>query len=184
MAKNPVRHVGDDDEFVEETDEFANEGLEEADTSEGLEDEEVDLGTIETPKPLERGWQRLTIVSAVPGMSKGQPAKNGKAATPPARKIEIRVKVEGGRYDGRNIFDTLSFAPGALPYTKVALTGLGIDPRAKLRVSDIAEQLLHHTAEGFVDVQPASGEYEARNRIRRWRAVKDDVESLEERLED
>jgi hypothetical protein len=176
MAKNIAQQVDETDEFADDTE------LEGSETTQDMDDGELDLGAIETPKPLERGWQRLTIVSAVPGMSKGNP--NARPPTPPSRKIELRVKVEGGKYDGRNIFDTLSFAPGALPYTKQALTGLGIDPNARFvgGVAEIAETLLHTTAEGFVDVQAATAEYEARNRIRRWRAVKAD--SLEEALED
>lgn len=125
MAKNtPV-----DDEILE--DEFEvedeDEGSENANADpDNLLEQEVDLSAVEVPKPIPRNWYTLTIVSATPGMSKGDQNKG----TGPQPKISIRTKVEGGQYDGRTIFDDMSFAPGALPFTKQALVALGKIGRA------------------------------------------------------
>lgn len=167
--------TGTDSEFDDEF-EVAEDGAEGSAESEGAEndvddsslDEEEDLSAVKMPEPLPRGWYTLTIVSAVPGMSQGNPAKN----LPPSKKIDVRAKVEGGDHDGRNVFDILSFSPGAIPFTKQTLVALGISANDKSSVREKAERLLHVTAQALIDIQKGTEEYPGdRNRIRRWRAL-------------
>lgn len=92
---------GTSDEYEAPADEYTyEEQAEETAGAGGDFDSPEDLTQVETPKPVPRAWYPVSIVSSVPGMSKGDPAKGG-----PQKKISIRVKIEGGQYDGRNVFE-------------------------------------------------------------------------------
>lgn len=124
----------------------------------------INFAKVQGLEPLPAGVYTATIVKAEVGTSK---AGN--------EKIDIQWKVEGGKHDGRVIFDTLTFTEKALFRVKATLKGLGFP--ADFRGEVKPEDLVGRTAKITVDIQPgngidASGEpYAARNRVKKVAVV-------------
>lgn len=131
----------------------------------------VDFSEIPGLEPFPEGEYLAEIVSAKEGVSgTGNP------------KIDIRWKVLGGEFEGRQVFDTLAFAESALWRTKLVLQRLGWD---KDFAGDLeAEDLLGKVATIVVGTEPEredaeTGEtYEARNRIARVKTADVTAEDL------
>lgn len=132
----------------------------------------VDFSEIADMGPIPGGVYEASIVSAKPGVSQsGNP------------KIDIAWKVEEGQYEGRQVFDTLSFHPNALPMTKRKLLNLGFPEDFSGEIS--AEDLVGTTAtitvtiEQSTQINPDTGQpYDPRNRVSRISGGEVDLESL------
>jgi hypothetical protein len=181
MAKNqPTNVTADDlgltdDEFTADTAELdQGSGVSAVDQADM--DAPINWDEVETPKPLPNGWYRVSVIAANPAMSKGNDGSNGKPVTPPSKKIEVRLKVEGDgngeptQYNGRQIFDDISFAPGAMGFTRRAFEEMGIT-LSRQGVPELAEMMLHQVFDVMVGTQAGQNGYEPRNRIRKWRVV-------------
>lgn len=125
----------------------------------------INFAKVTTLEPLPAGNYTATIVKADLGTSK---AGN--------EKIDLQWKIEGGQYDGRVIFDTLTFTEKALFRVKATLQGLGFpkDFRGEVRPGD----LVGKTAKLTVDIQAGNGvdesgePYQARNRVKKVASVR------------
>lgn len=149
-------------ELVDGTDDYS-------DVVEGN-DTVIDFGNVEDSNLLPAGEVVGSVVTATPGTSKkGEP------------KIDLRIKIEDAISDfgeakvvGRSLFETLSFSPNALSITKQRLVGLGLPPTFRGSIADIAEAILHSTAQFTIGVEPSTAidpatnePYPPRNRIKR-----------------
>lgn len=76
----------------------------------------IDFSQVRGPEPIPAGEYTLEVVKAVPGKSKAQNPK-----------ITLHLKVVGGEYDGRYIFDDLTFTAAALFRVKAFLVAAGYD---------------------------------------------------------
>lgn len=74
----------------------------------------IDFGEVPDLGPVPEGDYFASIVKSVPGK-----AQSGYG------KIDLRFRVEDGDHEGRILFETLSWHPDALPYTKRKLIALG-----------------------------------------------------------
>ena len=125
----------------------------------------INFAKVQSLEPLPAGVYTATIVKAELGVSK---AGN--------EKIDMQWKIEGGAYDGRVIFDTLTFTEKALFRVKATLQGLGFPADFKGNVS--AEDLVGRTAKLTVDIQAGNGIDETgepdapRNRVKKVAVVK------------
>lgn len=121
----------------------------------------IDFSAVPDLGPLPAGQYDASIVTAKPGMSQsGNP------------KIDVAWRVEGGEYEGRQIFDTLSWHPNAIAITKKRLRDLGFDENFSGAISpeDLIgiSALLTVTIQESDQVNPETGEnYEPRNRVSR-----------------
>jgi hypothetical protein len=124
----------------------------------------INFAKVQGLEPLPAGTYTATIIKADLGVSK---ASN--------EKIDIQWKIEGGTYDGRVIFDTLTFTEKALFRVKATLQGLGFPKDFKGDVK--AEDLLGRTAKLTVDIQAGNGidetgePYQPRNRVKKVAVV-------------
>lgn len=121
----------------------------------------IDFSKVQGLEPVDVGTYTATITKAEAGTSK---AGN--------EKIDIQWKIEGGKYDGRVIFDTLTFTEKALFRVKATLTALGFSKNFKGDVDP--NKLVGKTAKLTVDIQPGNGvdpdtgeAYPSRNRIKK-----------------
>ena len=121
----------------------------------------IDFSKVQGLEPVPAGQYTATIVKAEAGTSK---AGNDK--------IDMQWKIEGGKFDNRIIFDTLTFTEKALFRVKATLSSLGFPKNFKGDVKP--EALLGKTAKLTVDIQPGNGTdpdtgepYPARNRIKK-----------------
>lgn len=120
----------------------------------------INFAKVQGLEPLPAGKYTATITTATVGVSK---AGN--------EKIDLQWKVEGGPYDGRVIFDTLTFTEKALFRVKATLQGLGFSKDFKGEVR--ADDLVGRTAKITVDIQAGNGvdetgePYQPRNRIKK-----------------
>lgn len=128
----------------------------------------IDFTNVPSLDPVPDGVYQAEVVHAEEGMSKtGNP------------KIDLRWKIVGGEFDGRQIFDTMSFHPDALWRTKLTLQGMGFSKDFSGDVG--ASDLVGLTAELVVIKETgrkdqASGEdYPDRNKITRVRRQSGDV---------
>ena len=87
-------------------------------------------------------------------------------------KLDLQWKIEGGKYDGRIIFDTLTFTEKALFRVKSTLMGLGFKKDFRGNVGP--DMLVGKTALITLDIQASAtideetGEpYPPRNRVKR-----------------
>jgi len=125
----------------------------------------INFAQVQTLEPLPPGNYTATIIKAEPGVSK---AGN--------EKIDIQWRIEGGQYDGRVIFDTLTFVDKALFRVKNTLMGLGFPKDFKGEVRP--EDLVGKTAKITVDVQAGNGidetgePYQPRNRVKKVALIK------------
>lgn len=121
----------------------------------------IDFSKVQGIEPLPVGVYTATIVKAEAGTSK---AGNDK--------IDLQWKVEGGKMDGRIVFDTLTFTEKAMFRVKATLIALGFNKNFKGTVKP--ETMVGKTAKITVDIQPGNGvdpetgeAYPARNRIKK-----------------
>ena len=121
----------------------------------------IDFSKVQGPEPVDIGTYTATIVKAESGTSK---AGN--------EKIDIQWKIEGGKNEGRVVFDTLTFTEKALFRVKATLSALGYPKNFRGDVKP--ETLVGKTAKITVDIQagngvdPETGEpYPPRNRIKK-----------------
>lgn len=124
----------------------------------------INFAKVQGLEPLPAGSYTATITEATLGVSK---ANN--------EKIDIKWKIEGGQYDGRIIFDTLTFTEKALFRVKATLQGLGFAKDFKGDVK--ADDLIGRTAKIAVDIQAGNGidetgePYQPRNRVKKVAVV-------------
>jgi len=121
----------------------------------------IDFSEVQDLQPLPDGQYTATVVSAKEGIS-----QNGNP------KIDIQWSVEGGDYDGRRIFDTLTFTAKALFRVKATLKGLGFPENFSGDIT--AEDLIGKTAvitvttEQSEGINPTTNEpYGPRNRVKK-----------------
>lgn len=120
----------------------------------------IDFSDIPTMEPIPAGNYHAEIVFAEVGLSKKQNLK-----------IDLRWKIVGGAFDGRNVFDSLSFHPNALFRVKAVLSALGWKKNFKGTIE--AEDLIGREADIRVsidvstDIDEDTGEpYPPRNRVK------------------
>lgn len=118
----------------------------------------IDFSNVKGLDPIPQGSYTAEIVHAEAGVSQsGNP------------KIELRYKVVGGDYDGRLVFDSLSFHPDALWRTKLNLTALGFpkDFSGDIEPSDLIgrQAVLSVTIEESRGNDADGEPYPPRNRI-------------------
>lgn len=118
----------------------------------------IDFSDIPSLEPIDPGTYPMEIVAAEEGESQtGNP------------KIDIRWKVLDGKYEGRVVFDNLSFAPNALWRTKLQLQALGWGKEFSGEIT--GEDLIGRIADVTVSKEigrtnPDTGEaYPDRNRV-------------------
>lgn len=126
----------------------------------------IDLTEVKGLTPMDPGTYVATIVSA----------KEGIAASSGFPKMDLRWKIEGGKYDGRQIFDVMSFKPEALWRVKSTLMALGFPKDFSGELTP--EDLIGKTATVVVtisqesEVDPETGDpYPPRNRISKVKSV-------------
>ena len=123
----------------------------------------IDFTEVQGLEPIDPGNYPADIVHAEEGVSKSNNPK-----------IDIRWKISEGEYEGRQIYDTLSFHPDALWRTKFTLQALGFANDFSGDVED--EDLLNRSAVITVTIEPGNGTdpatgepYPDRNRVTRVR---------------
>jgi len=126
----------------------------------------IDFSKVQGLEPVPPDTYTASTIKAEAGTSK---AGN--------EKIDLQWKVEGGKYDGRIIFDTLTFTEKAMFRVKATLLALGFPKTFKGTVRP--DDLVGKTAKITVDIQPGNGvdpetgeEYPARNRIKKIALLK------------
>lgn len=131
-------------------------------------DTPLDFTQIKGNEPVPLNEYHLEVMTAEPKMSKGDPAKG----RPPAPKISARLKVLEGAYEGRSLFEDFSFAAGALPITKIKLSGVGIPEDSVLTVREVAEEMVGRRFYAIVDIEQSDGlnprtqkRYDPKNKI-------------------
>lgn len=121
----------------------------------------IDFTTIKGNEPIEPQQVRAEIVKATPGTSKtGNP------------KLDLQWKITetaDGENEGRILFDTVSFAPAALWRAKLTLQALGFPSDFQGAIE--AEDLIGREAALTVTIEPAAGDYPARNKVARTEPV-------------
>lgn len=124
----------------------------------------IDFTQVVALEPLPAGSYLATIVKAEEGMS-----ENGN------QKIDLQWKIEGEPFDGRLVFDTLTFTEKTMFRVKQALTSLGFPKDFK---GDVTPDLLvGKTARIVVEIEAstkvdADGElYPPRNRVRKVKTI-------------
>jgi len=126
----------------------------------------IDFSEVKGLEPIPPGNYLATIVKAEEGVSqKGNP------------KIDLQWKVvdEEGNFDGRIVFDTLTFTEKALFRVKSTLRAVGFDKDFSGEID--CDDLIGESAMLLVEIE-ASGQispdgepYPPRNRIRKVKAV-------------
>lgn len=119
----------------------------------------IDFTQVQDLEPVPNGAYSAEIVHAEAGMSKTQNPK-----------IDLRWKITDGEFEGRQIFDSMSFHPNALFRTKAVLKALGWKDGFSGEVN--AGDLVGLTATVVVSIEestqndPATGDpYPPRNRV-------------------
>ena len=125
----------------------------------------IDFSQVEDLKPLPAGTYLATITEAKVGTSKAQNPK-----------IDLRWKIDEGEFEGRNIFDVLTFSANAMFRVKAVLTGLNFPPDFNGEV--LPDELIGKTAYIIVDIDEQTqmndetGEpYPPRNRVKKVKSV-------------
>lgn len=126
----------------------------------------IDFSAVTGIEPLPADKYIATVVEATEGQS-------GKGNT----KIDLKWKVVGGKYDGRMIFDVLTFTPQTAFRVKNTLMGLGFprDFKGEVRVAELIGKNASITVDiqASTQVDPDSGEpYPPRNRVKKVAAIK------------
>lgn len=124
----------------------------------------IDFSQVEGLKPIEPQRIAFEIETATAAVSKSGHAK-----------VDCKLRItEPEGITGRVVWDTFSFHPNALPFTKEKLVALGLgDFRGD--AEDLAEALLGESGVAAVGIQeseqvnPDTGEpYEPRNNVRKY----------------
>lgn len=124
----------------------------------------IDFTTVKALEPVPVGVYNATIIEAIEGLSNNQNPK-----------IDMKWRIEGGKMDGRVIFDALTFTPQTLFRVKATLLGLGFPKEWKGDVT--TDLLVGKSAQITVDIQQSTqvdetGEpYPPRNRIKKVRPL-------------
>lgn len=126
----------------------------------------IDFSQVQGIEPVPTGTYTATITKAEAGISKKD-----------NEKIDIQWKIEGGDYNNRIIFDTLTFTANALFRVKNTLLALGFKKTFSGAVDP--KMLVGKTAHITVDIQPGNGvdpetgeKYPDRNRIKKIALIK------------
>jgi hypothetical protein len=126
----------------------------------------INFAQVKGLEPVPVGNYTATIIKAETGVS-----KKGN------EKIDLQWRVEGGAFDGRIIFDTLTFTEKALFRVKATLKGLGFPDNFKGEVR--SDMLVGKSAKLTVDIQMGEGTdeqtgevYPPRNRIKKVAQLK------------
>lgn len=125
----------------------------------------IDFTKVKGLDPIPVGWYQGSIVKAEETVSK--------SSNNPM--INVQWKIEGGKFDGRVIFDSLVFAENTLWRVKRTLQALGYANDFKGDV--IPDELVGKSADLQVEIQESEGSdengdpYPARNRVKRIRAL-------------
>jgi hypothetical protein len=131
----------------------------------------INFSDVQDLTPVPQGTYEATIVHSQEG--------NSKAGYP---KIDIRWKIEGGEFEGRQVFDTLSFHPDAQWRTKIALRSLGFPNDFDGDVE--AEDLINLSAKIVVGIEDSGGTdesgepYPVRNRVMKVKPLGTSAKSL------
>jgi hypothetical protein len=131
----------------------------------------IDFSDVKGLEPIPDDRYRLEIASAKEGL-----AESG------YEKIDLQCKVMKGKYENRVVFETLSWHPNAMPFTKKKLIGLGFDPDFAGDVG--ADDLVGRVFEADVKIEPSRGvddngdPYPDRNKITRFYPIDVDPDDL------
>ena len=124
----------------------------------------IDFSDVKGFDPIPAGEYVGSVVYAQEGTSQsGNP------------KIDIRWKIESGEFEGRQIFDTLSFHPNALFRVKQALQAFGYEDDFSGEVDPSA--LIGETAALVVTIEQSNGvdangePYKPRNSVKKIKAL-------------
>jgi len=125
----------------------------------------INFADVKGLEPIPVGIYIATIIKAEEGISRKDNPK-----------IDLQWKVDdGGPYDGRIIFDVLTFTEKAMFRVKATLKALGWDKKFKGNVN--AEDMLGKTASLVVDIETSTqldeeGEpYPPRNRVKKVKPI-------------
>lgn len=125
----------------------------------------IDFSEVKGIDPLPVGTYLATVVTATDGES-----QNGNP------KIDLQWKIESGTYEGRIVFDTLTFTQNSMFRVKNTLIGLGFPKTFDGEVT--GADLVGKTANITLDIQsstqldPDSGEpYPPRNRVKKVKEI-------------
>lgn len=121
----------------------------------------IDFSEVKGLDPIPEGVYSVEVVEATEGVSQsGNP------------KIDVRYKVLDGEYEGRILFEVLSFHPNALWRAKKTLQNLGFPADFNGEID--CEDLIGRLASALVVIEPSSGTdpdtgepYPDRNRIKK-----------------
>lgn len=131
----------------------------------------IDFSEVHGLEPVPAGTYAAEVVFAQEGHSKaGQP------------KIDIRYKIIGGEYDGRQILDTLSFHPQALWRTKLTLQAMGFskDFNGEVTPEDLIgrEVTITVAVEASKEVDEHGDPYPDRNKVTKIKGPKASASSI------
>ena len=125
----------------------------------------IDFSSVQGLDPIPVGQYAATITEATETTSKAGNAM-----------INLKWKIQGGKFADRMIFDTLVFAPQTLFRAKAALLGLGFPKTFKGSVGP--QDLIGKSAQITVDIEastqldPDTNEpYAPRNRVKKIRSL-------------
>jgi len=118
----------------------------------------INFADVPSIEPVPSGTYTAEVVFAQEGRSKTGHAK-----------IDLRFKIIGGEYDGRQILDTMSFHPQALWRTKMTLQAMGFkkDFAGEVDVDDLLGRIVTLTVaiEESSSTDDNGDPYPARNRV-------------------
>ena len=118
----------------------------------------IDFSSVKGLDPVPAGTYNAVVIAATEGTS-----QNGNP------KIDVRWQIEGGEYDGRQLFDTLTFTEKAMWRVKKTLQSMGFPKDFKGEVDP--EMLLGTSARLVVTIEQSDGvdengeSYPPRNRV-------------------
>lgn len=125
----------------------------------------IDFASVPSMDPVPNGVYLAEVVSAKEGTSQSSNPK-----------IDLQWKIMGGEFDGRRVFDVMSFAPTALWRTKQTLEALGFKKGFSGEVTGedlIGRQaVLTVTVDENTGINPDTGEaYGPRNKVVKAKAT-------------
>jgi hypothetical protein len=126
----------------------------------------IDFSQVQDLKPVPPGTYLASITTAKSGMSQAQNPK-----------LDITWKIEEGEFEGRNVFDTLTFSPKSLYRVKGTL--IALDFPADFSGEVVPDELVGKTALIVVDidnndsgqVDEAGEPYPPRNRVKKVKSA-------------
>lgn len=128
----------------------------------------INFAAVKGVEPVPADTYLASIVEAKEGTSKAGEAK-----------IDVQWKIEGGKFDGRRVFETWSFHPNALFRVKNNLIALGLaDKHSQDDIEVTPDMLIGKTAMIVVIIDVSGGTddsgepYEPRNNVKKVKPVK------------